>query len=247
MAAHTPLIRCSEIRDELAQRDPHQVWSQYLGQIATLQAFWRTATNLWAQRVELPPAKLSAHIAAVDSAVELMDGWRMKRITYVKARRNEIDSAIGFLRNRALDRTIGSLALAPVARNVAGELRACLYIATGSYSDDQFPTVVAQSVYGLAFVRTLFPVDTSNLAAYMPAGLSIHAQGGELDNFHVMLQAGAVALGLEEALAGVNGEAARIWRGFDHPAPFELDPSLWTVGGGEWSADLHHRQVRAFH
>src|SRR6476620_9785000 len=147
----------TEIASALASWSPDRVWEVFLGHGRTLQAFWSRATIVFAGRSELPADKRDRHLAAVASAFDRMDDWRSKRVKYVRARRDEIDSAISFIQNRALDRAIATLRVAPAARNAAGALRALLTTACHGYRDDQMPELVAGMLYDVAAVRTLFP------------------------------------------------------------------------------------------
>src|SRR5436190_305741 len=109
-----------EIQAALTGRPTEELWASMLAQGHTLQPFWQKATTLFAERTCLPADKRDFHFAVIDDAFRKMDDWRMGRVKYVKARRGEIDSAISFIRNKALERSVASLRVAPAVRNAAG-------------------------------------------------------------------------------------------------------------------------------
>ena len=240
-------LMTSRLRDDLAARPLESVWSAYVGQVGALQPFWARVTEVWAERVALPDEKRLQCLATINSAFSVMDDWRFGRVKLLKKHRDAIDSAISFVRNQALNRSIAPLRMAPVARNTAGSLRMCLHIATFGYRDEQIPMIVAQEVFELAAIRSLYPVDLSNLTAFLPPDVSIHAQGGDIDNFHLMLKLGSEALGLGHELKALYAEADDIWREFDRSRPFLLPETLWSETGGELSARLYYEGMNAFH
>jgi hypothetical protein len=240
-------VRCSAIRDALAARPNDHTWSCYLGQVAALQNFYEQTVKTWADRTSLPAEKRERHLTSIGTAFKLMDEWRNRRVTISRKDDSAIQSAISYIRNQALNRNIAPLRVAPVARNAAGLFRRCLHIATFAYAEDQIPTVVAMGVFDIAEVRSLFPIDTANLVSFLPHGASIHAEGGRLDNWHLMIERGADALGLAQELEALYSEAARVWRAFETPLELVLPTDFWSEPGGDFSAKLHHRSMAHFH
>ena len=240
-------VKCSTIRDVLKQQSVDQVWQSWLAQVRIFGDTWKRAVCEWGPLVKLAAKKIEKHLQVIDKAFDLMDDWRFERIKFVNARHDEIENAISFIRNTALRREVSSLRLAPVMRNLAGVLRSCLIVSVHDYGDDQVPTVCAQSIFAMAFVRTLFPLDEDLFVDYLPEGASIHAVGGELDNYHVMLQRGCAELGIEEQLRLVYDVAAEIWTGFDTPLPLQIPDEVWKEHGDGASARMHFQAIRDFH
>lgn len=244
---YEPLVRCSEIRDALMQRPMAEVWSGYIAEVRCFEQLWICITENWAERVELPDAKRDKHRTAIHGAFNLMDDWRHRRIKHIKARRNEIDSAISFVRNTAIDSRVSTLAVAPVARNLAALLRHILYISVHGFDDRQIPGLVAREIYLSALIRTWFPIDESNLISFLPAGLSLATSDTDLDHYHVMLAKAAVALGMNEEVGMINRTAATVWESFGSPLQIDLSEIDWNSHGGELSMKLYYEDMKAFH
>ena len=157
----------TEVRDTLKKEDPNELFKLHHAWVSTLIPFWRQAVIRIAELTGTPTDRRDKHLRAIEQSMTLLPGWRSKQITYVKARRREIDSAISFIRNAALTTQVSKYAFAPVCRNLAGILRGALYISTFGYSDEQLPDVLAHDVYHLATCHTLFPFDTSDFVCFL--------------------------------------------------------------------------------
>jgi hypothetical protein len=234
-------VTCTEIGSALASWPPDRLWHVFLGHGRTLQPFWSRATNVFAERLQLAAEKRDRHLGVVASAFDRMDDWRSKRVKYVRARRDEIDSAISFIRNRALDRAIASLRFAPAARNAAGALRSLLTTACHGYRDDQMPELVAAMLYGLAAVRTLFPISFDTLF-----GFNFPNQPG-LDPLADRLHVAANAWGLGAEVSALTDDVARLWADIGSPRPWELPESVWSEEADALDARAHFAAVKAFH
>jgi len=247
MTQPTPKQRCTEIRDQLSTHTPNDQWVYLHEQASALHPLWMRAIEEWTVTDELAEDKRQKHIDVVGTAFDRMDDWRFERVKYVKARRNEIDSAISFIWTRSIQKTFRTLLIAPVIRNLGGLLRSCLYIATRGYHDDQMPTLIAQQIFDIAAVRTFFPVDTSNFVGFLSDGESIHGHGGDLDNFHVMLERGTISYNLENALESLYSEAATLWPRQSAPTPVTLDDDIWKQTGDGMSARMYYEAFGVFH
>ena len=240
-AANRMTVTRNEIASALASWPPDRLWEVFLGHGRTLQPFWSRATSLFAARSGLAAEKRDRHLGAVASAFDRMDDWRSKRVKYIRARRDEIDSAISFIRNRALDRTIASLRVAPAARNAAGALRGLLTTACHGYRDDQMPELVAAMLYDLAAVRTLFPISFDTLF-----GFNFPNQLG-LDPLAERLRGAANEWGLREEVPALTDDVARLWADIASPRPWELPESVWSEEADALNARAHFAAVKAFH
>ena len=157
----------TEVRDALQKEDPHELFKLHHAWVSTLIPFWRQAVIRIAELTDTPTDRRDKHLRAIEQSMTLLPAWRSKQITYVKARRREIDSAISFIFNAALTKPVSKYAFAPVCRNLAGILRRALYISTFGYSDEQLPDVLAHDIYNLATCYTLFPFDTSDFVCFL--------------------------------------------------------------------------------
>ncbi len=242
-----PKIKISEIRGSLTNMPLDEIWSKYILWVETLQYFWERTVIEFIDLIEADCEKKEKFLAIIRSSFEYMGNWRFKRIRYVKARRNEIDSTISYIRNTALRNNISDMLVAPIARNVASVLRTCLHISTHSYNDEQIPTLIAQDIYEIAACRTFFPIDLSNLVSFLPDNMTIHAEGGNADNFHLMLETAAKTLGIEEALVTLNNEAYKIWKAFDVPFEWNIPEDIWRLKTDGMSIDLYYANTRDFY
>lgn len=236
------------MREALNGRPTDEVWAAVLGWSVQLQPFWLEAIGRFAEAVDEPVARVDRHLAAAEGAFDRMDDWRHGRAKLVKARRNEIDGAISFIRNTALRTQLRSLLPAPVARHVASGLRQCLSLAAGGYSDAQTSQVVAGLVYTWAECRTLFPGDSAVLLQYVPADSLLAGSGSEsFDRHHLSYGEPADRFGLRSEADAVYAEARFVWDNFDTPVPWDLPPDLWSRTYDGTYHTMHHAAEQAFH
>lgn len=177
-----------------------------------------------------------------------MDDWWNGRTKLVKARRNEIDSAISFVRNTALRSELRFMQQAPVARHVASALRQCLNVATGSYERTQVPEITAGLVYTWAACRTLFPGDPAVLLQHVPAQNLEPGNGPEaFDNHHLLFGEPADLFDLRREADAVHAEVRTIWASFDRPLAWVLPDDLWSRHyDGRYHA-MYYDELQAFH
>jgi len=232
-----------KITTALATRSTSDLWAALLGHARTLQPFWARSVAVFADRTSLPDEKRDGYLAAISTAFDKMDEWRRGTSKYVKARRNEIDSAISYLRNKAIEVPNRGLRFAPAARNSAGALRVCLTVSARGYNDAQLPELVAGVVYDVAAVRTLFPFDFGNLMVFHPG----HDSGLEGDALDVTLQHTGRELGILPAVNALMDEVERMWANFDTPPPLEFTDGYWTAEGGDADVQLRSAALAAFH
>jgi hypothetical protein len=233
------------IRLSLSERPPEDVWPAVLGWSLQLGPFWIEAMRRFA---DLPVARLDRHLGAAEGAFERMDDWWNGRTKLVKARRNEIDSAISFVRNTALRGELRFLLQAPVARHVASALRGCLNLAAGSYHRNQMPEVTAGLVYDWAACRTLFPGDPNVLLQHVPTHDKVPGNGPDaFDNHHLQFGEPADAFDLRREADAVLAEAHAIWNSFDTPVAWVLPDDLWSLRyDGRYHA-MYYDELQAFH
>lgn len=244
------IVGRGEIREALAGRPPEDVWRAVLGWTATLQPFWLEAIDRFAAVADLPDDRRERHRAAAEAALDRMDDWWHGRVKLVKARRNEIDSAISFVRNTALRSELRLLVQAPVARHAAAALRHALQVATGSYRAEQVPALVAGTLYDWAECRTLFPGDSSVLLQHVPADRLASGHGDDpaaFDHHHLVYGEVADGFGLRAAADAVVAEAAAIWASFDTPRPWSLPADLWARTYDGTYHDMYYDSLQAFH
>src|SRR5580765_3183451 len=148
----------TEISAALANRTVDELWTLLLRNVQSLQSFWARTVGVFAERCDLPH-KRDFHLAVISAAFKTMDDWRFRRIPHVKARRKEVDSAISFIRNKAIENPVAKLRIAPAARNAASALRVLLTASCHGYKDTDLALLVAAAVYEIAAVRVLFPFD----------------------------------------------------------------------------------------
>ena len=244
------VVTRGEMRVALTGRPPEDVWRPMVGWTATLRPFWLEAIERFAVVAAIPDERHDRYRTAAETAVERMDDWWHGRIKLVKARRQEIDGAISFIRNTALRDELRLLIQAPLARHVAGALRSCLHVATGNYSAAQAPGIAAGLVYTWAECRTLFPGDSSVLLQHVPPDQLADGPGNSSERFdrHDLVYAEAAdRFGLRDAADAVYAEAAVIWDSFDTPLPWDPPADLWDRTYDGTYHDMYYDDLRAFH
>lgn len=241
-------MRCSQIRDELEKRDCDEIWSEYIKWVETLIVFWKRAIVTISQKIDFDEAKRDKHLLVVENSLSLMNDWRFGRIKYVKARRNEIDSAISFIKNNALNKKVSKFLFAPVCRNVASVLRSALYLSTHGYSNEQLPTVVSQDIFRLAQIYLYFPFHDSDFICFLSSEKFIHTEDkNDLDNYHIMLENAGKNLEIEEMITKINKKAKWIWQNFKSPQKWQISDEIWNMKIENLSAKLYYQNMKEFH
>ena len=242
------VTKLTEIRDTLEKENINDIYPIYLNWVKTVLPFWKDAVIRIGELKDFDQKKLDKHLSVIDNSFALMEDWRFERIKYVKARRNEIDSAISFIRNRALDSEVSKYYFAPICRNVASILRTSLYVSTHGYGDDQIPTCIAQAMYGLASCHILLPFDTSDFVCFLPKGKSIHTDDkNDLDNFHIMMHNAGRKLEITDAIQEYNIVAAKLWAGFENVIPWNYPQDIFSLEFRNISKKLHYTSMKHFH
>lgn len=230
-----------EVRDALRKEEPNELFNLHHAWVSTLIPFWRQAVIRIAELTDTPTDRRDKHLRVIEQSMTLMSAWRFKQITYIKARRREIDSAISFIRNAALTTKVSKYAFAPVCRNLAGILRGALYISTFGYSDEQVPEVLAHHIYDLATCHTLFPFDTSDFVCFLSG------EGTPGENWHIMMDRAGEVLDIRPLIEAVDQQASLIWDSYSAPFAWGYDEAVWTREIPPLSKDLHYIAQRAFY
>lgn len=230
-----------EVRDALRKEEPNELFNLHHAWVSTLIPFWRQAVIRIAELTDTPTDRRDKHLRVIEQSMTLMSAWRFKQITYIKARRREIDSAISFIRNAALLTKVSKYAFAPVCRNLAGILRGALYISTFGYSDEQVPGVLAHHIYDLATCHTLFPFDTSDFVCFLSG------EGSPGENWHIMMDRAGEVLDIRPLIEAVDQQASLIWDSYSAPFAWGYDEAVWTREIPPLSKDLHYIAQRAFY
>lgn len=230
-----------EVRDALQKEEPNELFNLHHAWVSTLIPFWRQAVIRIAELTDTPTERRDKHLRVIEQSMTLMSAWRFKQITYIKARRREIDSAISFIRNAALTTKVSKYAFAPVCRNLAGILRGALYISTFGYSDEQVPEVLAHHIYDLATCHTLFPFDTSDFVCFLSG------EGTPGENWHIMMDRAGEVLDIRPLIEAVDQQASLIWDSYSAPFAWGYDEAIWTRETPPLSKELHYIAQRAFY
>lgn len=220
-------------------------WGKYIPVVATGLPFWEQAITRMAELTELDDTKAEAHHSAAKGAFMLMNDWYFDKRPYVKARRNEIDSAISFIRNAALRQNVANRPAAASARNLAGVLRILLHLATRNYRPEQYSHLMTSGLLNIAAAKSLFPADMSDLVAQFakadepPSDNIAHMAG--------ILQRAASHHHLEKALGRLDQTLDELWSHIDHPEAWSLPDSAWKPQPTSLLADIHNQSVQDFH
>lgn len=219
------MLTRQQIATALATRSPTVLWAALLSHARTLQPFWMGAVEAFAVRTLFAEEEKNDHLGVIADAFDAMERWRSGKAERISPRRNDIDSAIHFLREQTLDVRNSRLRYAPAARNAAGTLRACLAVSVRDYGDGHLPQVLGSVVFDLAAVRTLFPYDFEHLMDFHP-GHDVPA--GE-DPFALTLQRAGRELGAMPAVIALKIEVERIWENFSAPSPLKFAEGYWNA------------------
>lgn len=175
-----------------------------------------------------------------------MDGWWFGRAELVKARRDEVDSAISLVLNTAHYNQIANLIQAPTAQHVGSALRVTLHVASGIWGREQLPSVVAGFIYDLACARTLFPGDPAALLQHVPP--RFFTDGTDYcDNHHLLFVEPANLFDLRAEADAVLAEAQRIWLDFDIPQAWDMPSDIWTRSYPGTFQSMHFGSMHDFH
>lgn len=237
--------KLSDIQKQIARLNQAEAWDKYSALVAKSQPFWQQAIKRMAQLNDLDNKKTASYLQFAQNSFKLLDDWYYGRTTYIKARRNEIDSAISFIRNSAMLQNISSRPAAASARNLAGVLRILLYLALRDYPADHYPRLMTNGLLDLAAVKTLFPIDVSDVAAQF-AGPG-EAWVDNIDYATTHLQRCAKAFNLSSQLGQLNAQLDELWKNFDSPEPWEIPESAWQPQKDSLLAEVHYQGVREFH
>jgi len=230
------------IAERLATQPVDDLWRHFHAHVQTLQPFWISCVTAFAQLSAVDDGKRDAYLDAAKGAFDRMDDWRFRRVKYIKARRNEIDSAISLIRNKALEHPIRTLRCAAAARNAASALRVLLTVSCHGYRDAQIPELVAISLYDIAAVRTLLPFDFGTLMCFHPG----HSAVRDGDPFLLMLERAQKETSMSSPFEALLREAAMLWQNFEAPQPIVPDGQWFGPGDGV-NAQLYHTASKAFH
>ena len=215
----------------------------------TLFDFYIESIQKIADIIKYDANKTEKYVEAAQNMFIYLEKWRFEKSKIVGARKKEMDNAVSFIRNQSLQQKTAPFLIAPVCRNMASVLRACIHVGSFAYSNEQIPTVLAHSLYTIAAVRTFFPMEISNLYIFLPEGTSIH--GGNdpqsLDNFHLMVENAGNALSLQAEIRVWYETLEKMWENLKNPFPFEYSDEIWKINSDGRSRNLYYENLKNFH
>ena len=238
------MVKCSFAMNYLNSKNKNEVFDKYFEWVKTLYPFWIKSVSLISTILNADKIKTEKHIQVINNAFELMKKWRYNEIKYIHKRRNEIDSAISYIRNNALNNKISVYWFAPICRNVASVLRGCLYISTHGYSDEQIPEVIAIELYTMAAIRIFLPFDTVEFVHLLPPNVSIR---GNVDNIHLKYKIAGKRFKIERQIELINEMANKIWENKLEPLEFIIPEEIWITKINELSKEFYYENMNRFH
>ncbi len=198
-----------------------------------------------ARNVNLDEAKRDKHLKAVQNYINFVDDWRYKRIKFVKARYNEMQSAISFIRNQALNSTNSQFLFAPMCRNVAGVLRHTLHNHEQE-SNDRLSTMISQDIFTLAEIYLCFPFDDSDFVCFLSNPIYTDNRA-DLDNYNLMLENAGKYLDIMDFIDAINKKAKWIWENFKTPHKWQIPYEVWYEQIDNISKKLYYQNIKSFH
>jgi hypothetical protein len=228
----------------LKDKNVDKVFDIYFEWVKTLYPFWIKSVSLMSDILATDKIKVEKHIAVINNSFDLMKKWRYNEVKYIHKRRSEIDSAISFIRNHALDKKISIYWFAPICRNVASILRACLYISTHGYSDEQIPEVIAIDLYAMASIRIFLPFHTTDFVYLLPANANIREN---VDNIHLQYEIAGKKFKIEGQIELINEMADKIWENRLFPLELKIPEEIWTKEINNLSKEFYNDCMNKFY
>ncbi|HEU5187617.1 MAG TPA: hypothetical protein VFT87_03880 [Candidatus Saccharimonadales bacterium] len=235
----------SEIKSALAAKPQDQAWTEYRQVAMQCVPFLDVAVTHFARLTDSPQDKTKKYHDVIASSFDLLDDWYFQRKPYVKARRDEIDAVISFIRNRALYKEVVFLPAAASARHVAGALRGLVYMAVRGYQPEMYPHLMANGLSDIAAAKTLFPIDFSDAVAQFAK--ADESPSDTIDDMLASIQRAAKHFGAEAEYAAYRAALDDLWRNFDSPKPWQLPDPAWKPQKNSILAQAHQESVREFH
>jgi hypothetical protein len=244
-----PEITISEMKKELTNQTIENIWKNYIDWIKTFKPLCIKLIEYFSKEINYSQTKKEKHITVIQNAFEYINSWKLEKHKIVKTRKNEIDSAISFVRNKAIIKKFSKSLISPLSRNLAGLLRTCLHISVNNYKNEQIPFLTARAIFDIAACRSFFPVDINNLIQFLPKGKSLidTTQNDNCDNYHLMLEISAGKLGLKNELTSLNSEAVNIWNSFDKPKQMNIPDDLFSIQTNGLSNRLYYLGLKNFY
>lgn len=246
-------VKLSQIEASLKAMDDTRRWETYIGWLRGFEPFIDKAILEMAAHAGSSSPKIATHRETMAACFTLLDDWYHGRKPPVKARRKEIDSAISFLRNTALQAGVRTMPGAACVRNLAGVLRSAVYLSIHDYQQKDYPSVMTNSFFNMAATRSAFPADTSdfvqflrpdeNIVAVMLNGRPIKAN---IDNLQVMAKRGCERLGIPEVYERLQAEIQHMQANLSTPTPWQPPDNLWRIKESSILSDIHYKALHDF-
>lgn len=239
---HTSL---SEIKAALESRPVNEAWETYLKVAKQAAPFWEEAVQHMASLTDFSADKTQGYQNLIATSFDLLDDWYFERKPYVKARRNEIDEVISFIRNRALYNQVVFVPAAASARHIAGALRGLVYMAVRGYRPEAYPHLMASGLSDIAAAKVMFPIDISDaIAQFAKAN---EAPSDDIDEMLTITQRAAKHFNVQAEFNNYRTALDELWQDFDSPKPWQLPVTAWQPQKTSILVKAHNESVREFH
>ncbi len=232
------------MQQALTATDSTTTWAQYTGVLRTFEPFWQQSIEHLGNLIETPKQQVQDHRTAASTAFDLFGDWYLQRAPIVKARRNDIDGAISFIRNSALRTEVSHRTGAAMSRNLAAVLRPALTMATHGYNTQVYPRTMTGGLLTLAAVKSQFPVSISDLVEQF----SVPNQSplDDIDQLWEILRRAAAHYGLEKNLEFLEQTLIALWQQLAQPQQWEAPSEVWAAHSNSLFMKAHTDSVRAF-
>jgi len=243
-------MKLSDLRKEIDLLSQDEIYQLQYKQMEAYLPLFSKFIEEFLNRSNADEKKRERYRKPLPTLLEFMDSWYFQRIKYVKARRNEIENSISFIRNTALNKCVSDLRVAGVARNFASYLRGTMRICDQTYklTHQQHCDLYVRSTFELAFVKELFPIDTTNLFyLYLEDFNPTQEEIDDFDRPQVMLNLLSKKYGFDKEVLQINKSFEDLWIKRDSIDKFVPDKIIWNQSIGSVSAQLHYGYQAAFH
>lgn len=243
-------MKLSELKKEVESLSYDEIFFLQINQMNAYLPLFERFINTFSDKTKIDENKRAKYLKPLPMILEYMDSWHFQKIKYVKARRNEIESSISFIRNSALDKRVSSLRIAGVARNLASYLRSTMRVCGQEYkpSFEQLSTSFVRATFNLSVVTELFPIDATNIFyIYLEDFKPSRSEIESVDSAQIMFELVSNKYGFSEEVDKINETLKNIWTQRESLRIYEPDESAWCEDWGDVNNSLHYSFQRAFH
>lgn len=210
--------------------------------VEALTPFWLRAIEVCGTRIGLTEEKIAELTRRAISTPEWCRKWNDgERV--VKARLNECWQSTSMVWNAALDSRVRDLAIAPQIRNMHKNITSLFHLASDHRMD---PGSLIYEAYSMAFLRTRFAFDKSDLMHFAPRANLTGDENLGYRNILIYAQA-AQEMEMIEEMQSVFDDAFVVAKSFGAIPKIDADQIDWNEIGSSYWYELRYGAMQDFH